>query len=71
MRSPQSGDARQAGEITAENLTRRVPRRGAEDELDYLADTLNVVLARLEAAFAELRRFTADAAHELRTRSRR
>src|SRR5262249_39502624 len=49
------------------DLARRVPRRGAEDELDYLADTLNVVLARLEAAFTELRRFTADAAHELRT----
>ena len=59
--------AQQAREITAADLARRVPRRGAEDELDYLADTLNVVLARLEAAFAELRRFTADAAHELRT----
>ena len=65
--APVRAMARQAREITAENLTRRVPRRGAEDELDYLADTLNVVLARLEAAFAELRRFTADAAHELRT----
>jgi signal transduction histidine kinase len=59
--------AQQAREITAADLARRVPRRGAEDELDYLADTLNVVLARLEAAFAELKRFTADAAHELRT----
>ena len=65
--APVRAMARQAREITAENLTRRVPRRGAEDELDYLADTLNVVLARLEAAFAELRRLTADAAHELRT----
>ena len=65
--APVRAMARQAREITAENLTRRVPRRGAEDELDYLADTLNVVLARLEAAFTELRRFTADAAHELRT----
>jgi signal transduction histidine kinase len=59
--------ARRAREITAEDLARRVPGRGAGDELDYLAETLNAMLARLEAAFAELRRFTADAAHELRT----
>jgi heavy metal sensor kinase len=65
--APVRAMAQRAREITAADLTRRVPRRGAEDELDYLADTLNVVLARLEAAFAELRRFTADAAHELRT----
>jgi heavy metal sensor kinase len=65
--TPVRAMARQAREITAADLARRVPRRGAEDELDYLADTLNAMLARLEAAFAELRRFTADAAHELRT----
>jgi heavy metal sensor kinase len=65
--APVRAMARQAREITAADLARRVPRRGAEDELDYLADTLNVVLTRLEAAFTELRRFTADAAHELRT----
>ena len=65
--APVRAMARKAREITAEDLARRVPRRGADDELDYLADTLNAVLARLEAAFGELRRFTADAAHELRT----
>jgi heavy metal sensor kinase len=65
--APVRAMAQQAREITAADLARRIPRRGAEDELDYLADTLNVTLARLEAAFAELKRFTADAAHELRT----
>ena len=65
--APVRAMARQAREITAADLTRRIPRRGAGDELDYLADTLNAVLARLDAAFTELRRFTADAAHELRT----
>jgi heavy metal sensor kinase len=65
--APVRAMARRAREITAADLGRRVPRHGAEDELDYLADTLNAMLARLEAAFAELRRFTADAAHELRT----
>lgn len=36
------------------------------DELGDLADTFNQMLARLETAFDSLRRFTADAAHELR-----
>src|SRR4029077_12892882 len=34
---------------------------------DRLADTLNAMLARLQAAFGEMQRFAADAAHELRT----
>ena len=58
---------RTARRITAEDLTRRVPRRGTGDELDRLAETLNGMLARLEATFAQMRRFAADAAHELRT----
>jgi heavy metal sensor kinase len=56
-----------ARRITAEDLARRVPRRGSGDELDRLAETLNAMLARLEATFAQMRRFAADAAHELRT----
>jgi heavy metal sensor kinase len=53
--------------ISAEDLSRRLERRGAEDEIDRLADTLNAMLARLQAAFGSMQRFTADAAHELRT----
>jgi heavy metal sensor kinase len=56
-----------ARRITAEDLTQRLPLRGTGDELDRLAETLNAMLARLEDAFAEVRRFAADAAHELRT----
>ncbi len=56
-----------ARRITAEDLAQRVPRRGSGDELDRLADTLNAMLARLEGTFAQMRRFAADAAHELRT----
>ena len=59
--------SRAARQITAEDLGRRLARRGAEDEIDHLADTLNTMLAGLEAAFAQARRFSADAAHELRT----
>jgi heavy metal sensor kinase len=59
--------SRAARRITGEDLHERLPLRGTGDELDHLAETLNAMLARLADAFAEMRRFTADAAHELRT----
>jgi len=37
------------------------------DELVRLTTTLNAMLTRLETSFAALRRFTADASHELKT----
>src|SRR5262249_33916639 len=55
-----------ARRITAEDLGARVAVRGTQDELDHLAETLNGMLARLEGAFGQMRRFAADAAHELR-----
>jgi heavy metal sensor kinase len=64
---PVNAMARTARRITAEDLSQRIPIRGTGDELDYLAETLNGMLARLEPAFSQMRRFTADAAHELRT----
>ena len=59
--------ARTARRLTAESLSERIERRGTGDELDSLAETLNGMLARLEDAFGQTRRFAADAAHELRT----
>lgn len=56
-----------ARQISAKNLSMRVPRSGANDELDDLADTLNNMLERVEGSFRQIRQFTADAAHELRT----
>ena len=56
-----------ARNISAHNLTDRLPSRGTGDELDRLSDTLNGMLARLNSAFARITRFTADASHELRT----
>ncbi len=54
-------------EITAERLDRRLPVPNPDDELGHLALTINSMIARLEQSFAEIRRFTADASHELRT----
>lgn len=64
---PVGAMARTARRITAEALSDRIAPSGAGDELDYLAETLNGMLARLEGAFGQMRRFSADAAHELRT----
>lgn len=56
-----------AKEINSNNLAKRldVPRTG--DELQRLSETLNGMLARLEASFNRITQFTADASHELRT----
>lgn len=59
--------SRTARQIGAQDLTRRLPLRGTADELDHLAETLNAMFTRLEAAFTHVRRFAVDAAHELRT----
>jgi signal transduction histidine kinase len=51
------------------SLHRRLPvaREGEVDELGRLANALNSLLARLETSFAAMRRFVADASHELKT----
>jgi len=50
-----------ARRIGAERLAERLEGAGADDELGRLARTLNEMLARLEAGFAQIRRFSADA----------
>ncbi len=49
------------------SLHRRLAEPVADDEVARLTTTLNQMLARLENSFATLRRFTADASHELKT----
>jgi len=49
------------------SLHRRLPEPMVKDEFGRLADTLNGMMARLERSFVTLRRFTADASHELKT----
>lgn len=56
-----------AARISASGLDARIPVENPHDELGRLARTLNTMLDRLDQSFAELKRFTADAAHELRT----
>jgi two-component system OmpR family sensor kinase len=63
-----------AADIAAGDLSRRVETAGERTEVGRLGRALNVMMERIEAAFAErrasedrLRRFIADASHELRT----
>ncbi|MBL8881070.1 MAG: heavy metal sensor histidine kinase [Phycisphaerales bacterium] len=56
-----------ARKISVENLRQRLDRTEAGDELDVLAATFNEMFERLERQVSQLRQFTADAAHELRT----
>jgi heavy metal sensor kinase len=58
---------RTAEGITSRNLAERLPVAETGDELERLAVALNGMIARLEEAFLQLHRFSADASHELRT----
>jgi signal transduction histidine kinase len=58
---------RRAAAITASTPGMRLPVPRSHDEIARLAETLNDMLARLQAAFEHERRFVADASHELRT----
>jgi signal transduction histidine kinase len=49
------------------SLHRRLSMQNAGEEFEELVATLNAMIARLETSFSGLRRFTADASHELKT----
>jgi signal transduction histidine kinase len=53
--------------ISARNVHERLAVPGHRDELKDLADTVDGLLGRLEAALDSHQRFVANAAHELRT----
>ncbi|QDU90252.1 Sensor kinase CusS [Pirellulimonas nuda] len=56
-----------AARLRPTHLDERLPIRGAEDEFDRLAATINGLLDRIAEYVAEKQSFVADAAHELRT----
>jgi len=56
-----------AEQITFSNLRQRLPVAATGDALEHLAKTLNQMLERLDLAYQQASRFSADASHELRT----
>ncbi len=58
--------ARLADSMNDRELHRRVDVSATDDELGILVRTINRMLGRLQTSFEALRRFTADASHELR-----
>lgn len=65
--APVDAITRTARNINAGNLNSRLEKLNTGDELQRLSDTLNEMLARIDAAFQRVSQFTADASHELRT----
>ncbi len=57
----------QARNITVWNLSDRLPVSSTSDELQRLAETCNEMLARLDTAVEQIRNFTSNASHELRS----
>jgi two-component system OmpR family sensor kinase len=53
--------------LHSEHLEERLKAPGAVEEIAHLADEFNRLLDRLEDSVESMRRFTADASHELRT----
>jgi signal transduction histidine kinase len=56
-----------ANRIRSDNLSERIPVEDVRDEISDLARLLNQMFDRLESSFNQIRRFTAEASHELKT----
>lgn len=59
--------AQAAQRISGSNLSLRIPSRRTGDELDFLVETFNQMIDRLEVNFNQVRQFSTDVSHELRT----
>jgi len=64
---PVAALTRTAERITAQDLSRRIPTTRQAQEFQRLTEVFNDMLNRLEKSFQQATRFSADAAHELKT----
>ncbi|CAN5424042.1 hypothetical protein BH11PSE11_BH11PSE11_01770 [soil metagenome] len=56
-----------ANRIRSDNLNERIPIANVQDEVSDLARMLNQMFDRLESSFKQIRQFSAEASHELKT----
>ncbi len=53
--------------ITSRNLNQRIKLPKVKDELSRLTETINEMISRLDQSFRQIKQFTTDASHELKT----
>jgi heavy metal sensor kinase len=58
---------RTALDIQSSNLERRIRHAGPDDEIGRLAQAFDQMITRLDRSFQQVRQFSADASHELKT----
>lgn len=58
---------REAEQITASQIDKRLPVKNEQDELGELSTTFNALLERLEKSFDSQKMFVSNVSHELRT----
>jgi two-component system heavy metal sensor histidine kinase CusS len=56
-----------ANRIRSDNLSERIPVSNVRDELSEVAELLNLTFDRIEQAFVQMRRFSEEVSHELKT----
>jgi two-component system OmpR family sensor kinase len=53
--------------ITSQNLNQRIKPLKVKDEISRLIETFNEMISRLDQSFRQVKQFSADASHELKT----
>jgi len=53
--------------ITSQNLNQRITPPKVKDEISRLIDTFNEMISRLDQSFQQIKQFSSDASHELKT----
>ena len=53
--------------ITSQNLNQRIKSLKVKDEISRLIETFNEMISRLDQSFHQIKQFSSDASHELKT----
>jgi len=65
--SPIKAIVNEVNAITAEDLSLRIESLNSKDEIGELVETFNQVISRLESSFTQIKQFSSDVSHELKT----
>jgi len=65
--SPVDRISKTARMITSQNLNQRIEPSKVKDEISRLIETFNEMISRLDQSFRQIKQFSTDASHELKT----